>query len=87
MTYKMVCGLRLAKTSTYNSELTHLISIAPEVVLGSEVLVWVLGTLLQRLHVIPMGPMGIPENLCIDTGNYQAWNRGTNRRLALHLHI
>ena len=53
----------------------HLVSITPEVVLGADVLVWVLGSLLQRLHVLPMRPMLVPQVVRIDAGDYQSWNR------------
>lgn len=53
---------------------THLISITPVEVLGSDVLVWVFGSLLQRLHVLPVGPMLIPQDICVGTGNEQRWD-------------
>lgn len=51
---------------------THFVSVAPKVVLGTQVLVWVLRPLLQRLHVVPMSPMRSPEVVSVDTGNDKA---------------
>jgi hypothetical protein len=55
----------------------HLISVTPEIVLCSDVLVRVFGSLLQRLHVRPVSPMLVPQIISVDTGNDQARNRNT----------
>ena len=59
----------------YMSRQTHLISIAPEEVLGSKVLVRVLRSLLQRRQVLPMSPMLIPQVVRIHASNYQSRDR------------
>lgn len=53
---------------------THLITISPGVVLHPEVLVGVLGTLLERGHVLPVLPVLIPEVPGVDTGKQHARN-------------
>lgn len=55
--------------------MTHLVTITPEEVLCSEVLIWVLWSLLQRLHMAPMLPMLIPQDIRISSRNHQARNR------------
>ena len=53
----------------------YLVTVTPEVVLGADVLVGVLGPLGARVLVLLMGnvlPVGIPSNLCVDAGNDDA---------------
>ena len=45
-----------------------LATITPRVVLGADVLVGVLGALLQRRHVRPVVPMFVPEDIGVGTG-------------------
>lgn len=40
---------------------THLVTISPGVVLAADVLVGVLGTLLERGHVLPVLPVLVPQ--------------------------
>ena len=62
--------VRLANIYTYPAfGDAHLISITPEVVLGSQILVRILWSFLQRRHVRPMSPMFIPQDVGIDTGD------------------
>jgi len=53
----------------------YLVAISPEVVLGAEVLVGVLGPLRARVLVLLVGnmlPVSIPPDLCVDAGNDDA---------------
>ena len=56
---------------------SHLISITPKEVLGSKILVRVLRSLLQGLHMLPMTPMLIPQVIRVGARNQQARNRHT----------
>jgi hypothetical protein len=58
----------------FKLNLAHLISITPEEVLGSDVLVGIFSTLLQRRLMFPVPPMGIPQVPRIHTGNDQEWD-------------
>lgn len=49
---------------SFNS--TYLVTISPEEVLASDVLVRVLDTVLQSRHMRPMLPMLSPEVVCVD---------------------
>lgn len=44
-----------------------LVAVTPREVLGADVLVRVLDTLLQRRHVAPVIPMLVPQNVRVDT--------------------
>jgi hypothetical protein len=48
-----------------------LVTVAPRVVLGADVLVGVLNALLQRRHVVPVLPMLVPEVIGVDGGENQ----------------
>jgi hypothetical protein len=61
---------------------THLVAIAPLVVLGADVLVGVLNTLLQRRHVAPVLPMLIPEPVGIGTCEDEAGSNTASFLLA-----
>lgn len=53
----------------------YLVAVSPEVVLGAEVLIGVLGPLRARVLVLLVGnvlPVGIPPDLCVDAGNDDA---------------
>lgn len=56
---------------------TNLVTLAPLVVLGANVLVSVLGALLQRSHMVPMLPMSLPEDVGVDTSDDQARSNTT----------
>lgn len=74
-TYNAVYSQKLVSAHPQNQSTghaTHLITITPEVVLGSDVLVWVLRSLLQGRLMSPMLPMLIPQDIGIDGGNNQA---------------
>lgn len=51
---------------------THLVTVTPLVVLGADVLVRVLGALLQRGHVRPVLPMSIPQVIGVGPGEREA---------------
>lgn len=51
-----------------------LVAVAPEEVLGPDVLVGVLDALLQRGHVLPVLPMLVPQVICVDAAEDQAGN-------------
>lgn len=51
---------------------THLVTITPLVILGANVLVRVLGALLQRRHVAPVLPVLSPEPVGVGAGSNQA---------------
>lgn len=51
----------------------YLVTVAPEEVLGTDVLVGVLGLFLHGGLVGLVLPVGIPPHLAVDTGNEQAW--------------
>lgn len=51
-----------------------LVTVAPEIVLGPDVLVLILRALLKWWHVVPMLPMLIPQVPGICTGDEQARN-------------
>lgn len=69
---------------------SYLVAIAPEVVLGANVLVRVLGPLGAGVLVLLMGnvlPVGVPPDLGVDTGNDDAGNRdAVESQLARDLH-
>lgn len=52
----------------------YLVSVSPEEVLDSHVLIWVLGALLKRRQVFPMSPMLVPEVVCVDAGDDEGWD-------------
>lgn len=56
---------------------THLVTVAPGEVLHADVLVGVLGALLQRGHVLPVLPVLLPEVVGVDAAADQAGNNGT----------
>lgn len=56
--------------------LAYFVSITPLVVLGTDVLIGVLGALLQRRHVSPVFPMGVPKPPSVDSGSKQARTDG-----------
>lgn len=58
---------------------TNLVTVAPGVVLHADVLVGVLGALLQRGHVLPVLPVLGPEVVSVDATADQAGNDGTTR--------
>lgn len=60
----------------------HLVTIAPLVVLGADVLVRVLGALLQRRHVAPVVPVLNPEVIGVGTGNGEGGDNTALRLLA-----
>lgn len=58
-----------------------LVAISPLEVLGSDVLVRVLGALLQGRHVLPVLPVIVPQNPCVDASGNQS-----DRNTAISLH-
>ncbi len=56
----------------------HLVSIAPLIVLGANVLVWVLGALLQRRHVVPVLPVSLPKVPGVGTRESQGGDDGAS---------
>ena len=65
---------------------THLVTIAPLVVLGADVLVRVLNTLLQRRQVAPVLPMLIPEPVGIGASEDEAGSNTASILLASFHH-
>lgn len=59
---------------------THLVTVTPGEVLHTDVLVGVLGTLLERGHVLPVLPVLVPEVVGVDAAADQARNDGTIRK-------
>lgn len=55
---------------------THLVTISPEVVFASNVLVWVLDTFLKGRHMRPVLPMLSPEVVCVDGSENKGGNHG-----------
>lgn len=58
--------------------MSYLVTISPEVVLGAEVLVWVLRPVCAGVLVLLVGnvlPMGVPPDLSVDAGNDDAGDR------------
>ncbi len=53
-----------------------LVTVSPEEVLGADVLVGVLSALLKWLHVGPVLPMLVPEDVGVSSGDDQAWGDG-----------
>ena len=67
----------------------YLVTVTPEVVLGADVLVGVLGPLGARVLVLLMGnvlPVGIPSNLCVDAGNDDAGDGDAAHSVSMHFH-
>lgn len=56
---------------------THLVTVTEGVVLHADVLVGVLGTLLERGHVLPVLPVLLPEVVGVDATANQAGDDGT----------
>ena len=63
-----------------------LVSVSPEEVLGAEVLVRVLSALLKWLHVGPVLPVLVPENVGVGGSNDQSWNNSAKNGQHLSLH-
>jgi hypothetical protein len=55
---------------------THLVTVAPGVVLHADVLVGVLGALLERGHVLPVLPVLGPKAVGVETAADQAGDDG-----------
>jgi len=55
-----------------------LVSITPEEVLCSNVLVWVLDSFFQGWKMAPMFPMLVPEVPCVDATEYEAGDDDIN---------
>ena len=58
---------------------THLVAVAPGEVLDADVLVGVLGALLERGHVLPVLPVLVPEVVSVDATANQAGDNSTAR--------
>jgi hypothetical protein len=56
---------------------TDLVTISPEVVLRSEVLVWVFNALFQRRQMLPMFPMFVPQIPGVDGSEDKARDNNT----------
>jgi hypothetical protein len=76
LTTRSVKHSGLASIHLVPIESTHLVTVTPEEVLGSEVLVWVLWALLKWGHVLPVRPMLVPESVGVGTGDQHARNNG-----------
>lgn len=63
-----------------------LVSVSPEEVLGAEVLVRVLSALLKWLHVGPVLPVLVPENVGVGGSNDQSWNDSARNGQYLRLY-
>lgn len=59
---------------SYTRLVTYLVAIAPGEVLGADVLISILGTLLKWGHVLPVLPVLIPKVVGIDATEDQAGN-------------
>ena len=58
---------------------THLVAVTPWVVFVTDVLVWVLDSLLERRHVLPMPPMLGPQVIGIDASEDHAGDDDAGR--------
>lgn len=56
---------------------TYLVTVTPGEVLGADVLVGVLGTLLKRGHMVPVLPVLVPQIVGIDTTTNEAGDNST----------
>jgi hypothetical protein len=78
-----VCGLSDLDKHNTGLAMHHLqkslISIAKEEVFGTDILVWVFGSLLQRRHMRPMLPMLRPEVVGVETRKCDTGNNDTIR--------
>jgi hypothetical protein len=54
-----------------------LVTVSPEVVLRSEVLVWIFNALFQRRQMLPMFPMFVPQIPCVDGSEDKAGDNNT----------
>ncbi len=64
----------------------YLVTVTPLIVLGADVLVGVLGALLQSGHVVPVLPVLVPQVICVGTGGDEAGgNTATNLLAVLDL--
>lgn len=63
-----------------------LVSVSPEEVLGAEVLVRVLSALLKWLHVGPVLPVLVPENVGVGGSNDQSWDNSAKNGQHTSLH-
>lgn len=63
---------------------THLVTIAPEEVLGPDVHVWVLGPLLNRASVGKVLPMLVPEAVGVDAGQAEGWDDDAAKELDMY---
>lgn len=59
--------------------IAHLVTISPGEVLHTDVLVRVLGALLERGLVLPVLPVLLPKVPGVDTGQNQAGGNGTGQ--------
>lgn len=75
-TYKAVYNTSQQELTKQTRGATHLVTIAPWVVLHTHVLVGILGAFLERGHVLPVLPMLHPEVIGIDAGEGQAGDNG-----------
>lgn len=66
---------------------TYLVTIAPRVVLGADVLVGVLHTLLKRGHVSPVLPMLLPEVVGIGATKDEARNHSARLKVRVELRL
>lgn len=64
-------------------DLTDLVAITPLVVLGADVLVRILGALLQRRHVVPVVPVLVPEPVGVGTRQGEGGDDAASILLAL----
>lgn len=72
-------ALRLALHESKMSG-THLVTVSPGEVLHTDVLVGVLGTLLERGHVRPVFPVLSPKVVGVDTSGNQDRNDGAAKK-------
>lgn len=60
-------------------KLAHLVTVTPEEVLGAEVLVRVLGTLLKRGHVRNVLPVLVPQPIRVGASDGESGNDDAER--------
>lgn len=86
-TYKRVCHELAYIIKNMMRNMAYLVTVTPLEVLGANVLVGVLGALLQRRHVAPVLPMLRPQPVGVGTRKSHARNNTASFLLALCHHV
>jgi hypothetical protein len=68
---KSVCVIRSARSAA-SEWVAYLVTVAPEEVLGTDVLVRILGLVFRRRCMLQVLLVGIPSHLSVDTGEDEA---------------